>query len=89
MRKRDDPTAEPFQQEYANQKLQLRWIGQLGIKKPKTELFHEQHDVTTYCTYRLYNRHYRISLVDDASMTQETGQATSSYHTISFGLVGK
>ena len=40
-------------------------------------------------TYRLYNRHYRILIADDANMTQETRQATSLYGTISFGLVAK
>ena len=40
-------------------------------------------------TYRLYNRHYIISIANDVSKTQEFGQATSLYHTISFGLVTK
>ena len=35
------------------------------------------------------NRHYRISIAVDADMTQEAGQVTSLYHTISFGLVAK
>ena len=40
-------------------------------------------------TYQLYSKHYTILIANNASMTQETGQATSLYPTIILGLVAK
>jgi len=49
----------------------------------------EKQALSSFGTYRLYNKHYRISIADDANVTQETGEATSLYHIISFDLAGK